>query len=342
MTKEFIIKAALDALHYSGAAALSAGALQGQGVIFCLHHVRPEPTCNFRPNYQLEVTPEFLDCVITTAKAKGYALVSMEEAVSEIKSQRKSAAPFAVFTLDDGYRDNAEFAAPIFRAQNCPYTIFVTPGYAEATADLWWRDLELIVATNVNVASYRTSTFAEKQQAFEALYCTAEALPEVEQRSFVNEIAKSVNFDQAAACRDVVMSWDEIRTLARDPLCTIGAHTMGHFALKRLSASRAADELSASKASIEIELQRRVKYFAYPYGAHMHAGPRDFALAAAAGFEASVTTRKGTICPEHQHHLQALPRLMLSGRYQRKRHVTTLMSGLPFRLSNRLRKLDVT
>ena len=43
----------------------------------------------------------------------------------------------------------------------------------------------------------------------------------------------------------------------------------------------------------------RPDHFAYPVGAPDAAGPREFALAAEAGYSTAVTTRPGVLFPEH-------------------------------------------
>ncbi len=137
------------------------------------------------------------------------------------------------------------------------------------------------------------------------------------------------------------MSWDEIRTINCDPLCTIGAHTMNHYAVARLEEDEALSEMARSKERIEAELGGEVTTFAYPYGDEGSAGPRDFRLAHEAGFEAAVTTRKGLVYPAHAEHMTALPRVSLNGFYQKIRYVDVLLTGTPFVLFNRLRKLNV-
>ena len=137
------------------------------------------------------------------------------------------------------------------------------------------------------------------------------------------------------------MTWDELRQIAKDPLCSIGAHTTNHYAVSQLSEDEALAEMAGSADRIEAELGTRPRYFAYPYGDEASAGPRDFALAAKAGFRAAITTRKGMIYPTHKEHLMALPRVSLSGGYQQLRYVKTLLSGVPFALFNGLRTVNV-
>jgi peptidoglycan/xylan/chitin deacetylase (PgdA/CDA1 family) len=131
------------------------------------------------------------------------------------------------------------------------------------------------------------------------------------------------------------MGWGEIAGLAGDPLCTIGAHTIHHFALARLEPERARFELEESARIIELETGRRPRHFAFPYGYPAAAGPRDFALAREAGFASAVTTRHGVVYAAHRDHLHALPRISVNGRFQAVRHVSTMLSGVTTRLLGR-------
>ena len=59
-----LVKAAMSALHYSGAGRLLTPLTAGVGVIFTLHRVTPVRKEGFRPNDILEVQPDFLENTI--------------------------------------------------------------------------------------------------------------------------------------------------------------------------------------------------------------------------------------------------------------------------------------
>jgi peptidoglycan/xylan/chitin deacetylase (PgdA/CDA1 family) len=342
-------KAIMKMLHYSGAASLLSPWLSGRGVIFMLHHVRPRGgnASGFAPNAGLEVTPEFLGEVIQLVKNKGYGLVSLEEAAEELKSGSRSSAPFAVFTLDDGYQDNFDHAWPVFRDSSCPFTIFVAPGIADATCELWWRGLEFLIASSdsldVELLGQRfsgpTRTDAEKCAMFGRIYWPLRNCPETEQRDWIRRHCEMVGIDLDAMCRAEAMNWDAIHTINTDPLCTIGAHTMCHHALKKLDADEAYAEIVASRDRISQELGEVPRTFAYPYGDETSAGPREFEMAREAGFTAAVTTRKGLVFDEHRDHLTALPRLSLNGTYQDCELTDVLLTGAPFAMFNGLQRV---
>jgi peptidoglycan/xylan/chitin deacetylase (PgdA/CDA1 family) len=346
------LKASLDVLHYSGATRLLRRFTQGQGAIFCLHHVCPGGGRNvgFAPNHQLEISPEFLDATLTHLTAAGYEFLSIGAAVEKMQAGGSQGRPFAVLTLDDGYKDNLIYAAPIFRKHNCPYTIYVTPKIAEGTCELWWRVLEQVIgggdgfdgAINGVQTAYATRTIEEKNNAARKLFPIIKTLPEHEQRRWIRDVALQRGIDVNGYCRSVAMTWDEIRGINSDPLCTIGAHTVNHFAVARLDEDESFSEQAQSKAMIEAEINEEVAHFAYPYGDEPAAGVRDFKLAQKAGYTSAVTTRKGLIFSGHEKHLFALPRVMVSGRYQEIRYLDALISGVPFALLNKFRQINVT
>ena len=339
MASVALIKTCLNLAYYSGITHVLRKPLQGYGTIFCFHHVVPNhiKRGEFSPNAKLEITPDFLRSIITLVHKRGYEAVSLADAVARLQNPKAGQKPFAVFTLDDGYRDNLIHALPVFKEQNCPFTIFVSPGIVEGTVELWWRALEKVIAENASVYmeisgfthSYKTQSTAEKYDAWNILSVALQDAPEYEQREVVRDVAKRYNIDLTAMCLETSMNWDEIRLLAEDPLCTIGAHTMGHFAVGKLSAADAKFELEQSREIIAEKIGKPVVHFAYPYGDQGSAGARDFNLAEEVGFAASVTTRKGVVTQFHQDHLQALPRVMVSGRYSKLRYLDTMMSGFP-------------
>lgn len=350
MAKAALLRSSLDVLYYSGASRLLRSVFQGMGAIFMLHHVKPGGglQSGFAPNSILEVTPEFLDQVIRMVKERGYDLLSLKAALDRLDAG-EPAAPFAVFTLDDAYRDNLVHALPVFRRHNCPFTIFASPAIQDGTCELWWRGLEAVIAGSTELkvdiagehAVFATVTDAQKSSAWDRIYRPLRNMDQLSQRRWVRQFCEANRVDLEAICRAEAMTWDELRLIASDPLCEIGAHTVHHYAVAKLPEQDARRELVESADRLEAELGRRPRFFAYPYGDAGSAGARDFNLAKEAGYEAAVTTRKGLVYAAHRDHKLALPRLSLNGDYQQLRYVDVLTSGTAFALFNKFRQLDV-
>jgi len=341
--KTAMMKAAMAGLYHTGAHRLLAPYTQGVGLIFTLHHVHPgsaEPE-PFAPNRILEVTPEFVDAVLDQVGEAGLDVIALDEAVDRV--ERGQDRRFVCFTFDDGYRDNLQYAYPLFKRRGLPFTLYVPTAYPEGNGELWWMALEEVIArTNNEIALQRdrktwrlsTATVTDKERAFEQVYWWLRAIDEESQRRAVLSLAERYGVDLRAECREEVMTWDEIRTIAADPLVTIGAHTKDHYAIAKLTEREAMDQMVGSADRIEQELGQRPAHFAFPYGDPGSAGPRDFALAAQAGFKTAVTTRKGMLFPDHRNHLTALPRVSLNGDYQSLTYTAVYLSGAPFALWN--------
>ena len=136
------------------------------------------------------------------------------------------------------------------------------------------------------------------------------------------------------------MTWGELQELARDPLVTIGAHTVNHVRLTKVPDTVARSEMRMSAAVIEAALGKKPEHLSYPVGDATSAGPREFAIARELGFKSAVTTRPGVLFPEHCEHLTALPRISLNGEYQQLRYVEVLRSGAATAIWNRFRRVD--
>jgi peptidoglycan/xylan/chitin deacetylase (PgdA/CDA1 family) len=136
------------------------------------------------------------------------------------------------------------------------------------------------------------------------------------------------------------MNWEELATLAADPLVTIGAHTVNHVMLAKVAEKSARSEMEMSRSVIAAALGRSPDHLSYPVGDPTSAGPREFRLASELGFKTAVTTRPGVIFPEHRAHLTALPRISLNGEHQQLRFVRVLLSGAATAVWNGFRRVD--
>ncbi len=319
---------------------------RGQGAILMFHHVRPWVERAFAPNRLLEITPEFLDAVLTRVTALGFELVSLDEALTRLGDAR--ARPFIALTFDDGYKDFADYALPVLERHKAPFTLYVTTGFADRSARLWWVELEEAIRAlpevdiKIDDRSFKTVTqsAAQKSQAFEALYGLLRAAPEAEMLNVIAELAAGAKVDGRALVERLCLDWAGIQAVAQHPLATIGVHTLTHPMLAKHDPAFVRYELAESRRLIEERLGRPALHLAYPVGDPTSAGPREFLAAQELGFESAVTTRPGMVFPEHADYRMALPRLSINGRWQKLEMVEVLLSGAPFALWNRGRHVS--
>ena len=326
----------LEAVHRTGLGRLARRMLPRRGVIFALHRVKPADHQDFAPNGLLEVTPAFLEDTIATVRASGFDIVSLDEALARFNSD--NARPFACFTFDDAYVDNKDYALPVLTRHGVPFTIYVPEHFADGTGQLWWVELERAIASCEQIdvpelfadGPLACSTSHDKTTAYQRIYWRLRQMDEFAARALVRTLCHRAKADVSGLCSELIMTWDELRDVGRNTLAGFGAHTSSHYAVAKLDAAAALQEMSGSKARIQSELDCPCAHFCYPYGDERSAAERDFALAAEAGFISAVTMRKGLIEDRHRDLLMALPRCSLNGNYQDQRYVSALLSGLPF------------
>ncbi len=313
---------------------------RGRGVIFTLHHVRPYLSLPLNANGHLEITPEFLDTAIRRLKAEGYQFAALDD-VPRLLAATSDGPPFAVFTLDDGYRDNAEHALPVFERHNVPFTVFVTKGFSERSHTIWWETAEALlnatdrftIETDEGPKTRNIRSIPAKRAVCD-LTCDGICGPQEPLAiARLDAAARSVGIAPEAIVAELVMTADELKTLARHPLASLGAHTISHRAMDFLDDADALNELAGSADYVEALTGRRPTSFAYPYGDERSASKRIAALAAKAGFTLAVTTRAAILDDGALAEPLLLPRVSLNGYYQKPRYVAALASGIPFRLT---------
>lgn len=327
--RERLRRFVLAASRWSGVARMAGPHLSGVGSILMLHSVTATPPAGLGLNDHLSVTPGFLDAAIADMKRDGFDFISLDEMIDHLATGHRHKV--AGITLDDAYLDNFTEALPVFESHATPFTVFVAPGLIEGTVQPWWEVVEQLVMMRdelplpaaVDEVALVSASPAEKLAAARHLAeLMTSRVPETYRQAMLDDMGGR------KVATSPFMSWEQIAAIARHPLGTIGAHTIHHYNPARLDDELALAEMRGSADLIASAIGTRPRHFAYPYG-HAHAaGAREIRLAAEAGFVSAVTTRHGTLHPEHRDHLHALPRISLNGRYQEIGHLRTMLTGI--------------
>ncbi|MBI1201738.1 MAG: polysaccharide deacetylase family protein [Rhodopseudomonas sp.] len=348
--KKTIIRTGLETLYFTGLHHMLRPFVGGVGSILTLHHVRPARKSGFQPNRLLEVTPNFLEGLLRRLKRQKVDVITLDE-MHRRMVEGDFARRFVCITFDDGYKDLLEFAHPLFRKYELPYALYIPTSFPDRLGELWWVALEQVIAKNNRIGMlikgkqqyFDCRSTGEKRELYDAIYGYLRSMKtEDEVRRTVRDLCATYHVDIPAICRELCMDWDEIARLARDPLVTIGAHTVSHSMLKKLASEDAVRaEMEMSRSVLEAALDKRPQHLAYPVGDPTSAGPREFRIASELGFKTAVTTRPGVLFAAHADHLTALPRISVNGEYQRQRYVKVLMSGAGTALWNGFKPLNV-
>ncbi len=304
--RSFVRSSAPFVAHRSGISRAMGRRYRGRGVVFMLHSVVNDDA--FHPEAMLRCPVSRLDWILRWLKANDVAFVSLDEAIARLA--RPQDGLFAAFTFDDGYLDNLTHALPVMERHNAPFTVFVTTGMMTGDIDAWWLGLSKLIATRdaieVGGEPFDCSDRAAKQRTFRALESKIHGnyalLPQVKRLIALNGIDSTVLAVQEG------LKPEKLRELASHPLVAIGGHTSSHINLAQASAVTVDKEMGDNRTFLEEIVQKPVIDFAYPFGNPDTCGWREANIAKAAGFRSAVTTRRGSLFPEHLRHLHELPR----------------------------------
>jgi len=347
--KKTVIRTGLETLYFTGAHHFMRPFVGGIGAILTLHHVRPQRPDAFQPNRLLEVTPTFFERLIKRLARSRIDVISLDEMHARLVGGNTKRR-FVCITFDDGYKDTLQYAYPILKKYNLPFAVYIATSFPDRLGELWWLGLEAVIAQNKRIGLtidgkdqfFDCGKVREKRELYDAVYGYLRSLKsEDDLRRVVRDLCATHRVDFPAFCKDLCMDWEEIGQLASDPLVTIGAHTVNHVMLKKVTSDQtASSEMDMSRAVIEAALGARPHHLAYPVGDKTSAGPREFRIAAELGFKTAVTTRPGVLFKAHRDHLTALPRISVNGEYQAQRYLKVLMSGAGTAFWNGFRRVN--
>ncbi len=209
-----------------------------------------------------------------------FDLIGVDDLASAIGDASRDATRrryrFAMLTFDDGYIDNYELAFPVLQANNATATFFVTTGFVGDRRPGWWDEIAWMVRSSPRrsvrlakpwfegVAEVATEPASDLiRQLLRKFYL----LPGHETGSFLDWIADVTGSGRAPAIlsETLWMNWDQVNEMA-DAGMSIGAHSVTHPVLARLSAEEQAFEILESRLVIEQAIGRPVTAFSYPVG----------------------------------------------------------------------------
>jgi len=262
--------------------------------ILIFHRVMREPD----PMSPSEPTAEWFSSLLEMLSGN-FDTISLSEAVSRAGAGALSGRTVSV-TFDDGYADNFEVALPLLEKYRVPATFFIASGYIDGGR--MWNDsiIETFRRLDDGVIEldlegenrFDLSDWGSRRTASASTISAWKHLPPAERQSRVDELAARV----VDLPRDLMMTGEQLRSLAASAQASIGGHTRTHPILASLSDSEAAAEIEGGKRDLEDWLQTELELFAYPNGrSGSDFYPSHAAMARSAGFGAAVATDWGTL-----------------------------------------------
>ena len=336
----------LELAYFSGFSLVMARRTGGAGVILRFERVRPRLAGRFQPLKSQEITPKFLDRTIRALKRWNFDIVSMDE-VCRRAVTLASPRRFVCLTFDGGYRDLMTSAYPVLRKHGVPFTVYLPTAFPDGLGEAWWLALEEVIAREDRVSlvvdrreqRFDVRSTVAKNQVHDFLVSWMRSLSPSDLSFAINDLCKRYSVDLAALSREASMDWDDLATLAADPLVTFGSATVNYPVLSNLKDADALREITMGRAVEQTAFRRDVRHFAYPFGDRASWSRRHVAMAEEAGFASAASAVSGVVEIEGRTSLHALPRIAWDGRQRSLRIMRVMLSGITFGRADRTRNM---
>lgn len=205
------------------------------------------------------VTPEVFDSQMRFLRDSGYRTLTLDE-VMRVASGEEFDGRSVVVTFDDGYLDNYVYAFPVLKKYGIKAAVFLVGSWVEGASASGADKKELV------------REFTERAPLHEA----------------TKEYAGQRRFERFS------VDWDMVREMKESGLVEFHSHTMTHRRCDRLAPVELAEELRASKETIEAALKTRCDYLCWPMGKYDSSSVE---AARAAGYRGVFTTEPGVVRP---------------------------------------------
>lgn len=270
--------------------------------IFMLHQFRNPETG--RPGHD----PQMVSDNLTYLKKRGYAFLSLDEALDRFNQPAVKRHKAVVFTMDDGFREQVSTASEIFEAHHCPATCFLITDFLDGLSWPWDAQISFLTyATerpSISLESerfrgdYDTSTQSSKRRTARELKALIKFKEPAGVDQLLDELAieTGVSIPQLPPKGYEPLTWDEARGLETRGM-SFGAHSKSHRILSSLSAADAREEIQGAKTRLGQELEIPSNVFCYPVGLKGHFGEREVELVKQAGYKAAVSAEPGYLTP---------------------------------------------
>jgi peptidoglycan/xylan/chitin deacetylase (PgdA/CDA1 family) len=215
--------------------------------------------------------------------------------------------PHLAITFDDGYRDNAETAAPMLKSSGIPATFFVIAGSVGAGGAPWWASLEALCLSpsleasrlDLDMADVRlwvdTRSRPARARLFWALYERLRPLGLSQIDEVIAELSAQLGPPSEPPPDDLFVGTDDLAALAADELFEIGSHTVNQPLLAAQPCDIQRGELDDSRRILEGLINKRVLALSYPYGGPDAFDETTVQIARAAGYRYACIVRNGRV-----------------------------------------------
>jgi peptidoglycan/xylan/chitin deacetylase (PgdA/CDA1 family) len=200
-----------------------------------------------------------------------YHVLPLREVVSRLRRQLPLPERAAVITFDDGFRSVYTTAFPVLERYQLPFTVYLITSCVGSDQPAWPEQLfSSIVTTKLEGVSFAQVnwplvTATQRASAYVSICSYLKRLEARHKDELFQQLLKDLGCRESIHPAFRLMTWDEVRKLARSGLADFGSHTHTHPMLSRCNVATQRSELHLSREILRRQLGN-ADLFAYPNG----------------------------------------------------------------------------
>lgn len=253
--------------------------------------------------------PEFIRQVLQYLRRHQYSILGLDDVVRIARQGQPLPPKSVVFTIDDGFADQAEAGAPIFLEYDAPATIFLISGFIDG--QLWPWDDQVSHAFDITRHSalsldgvgfdwrFDWSGHSHvKQAVVDRIRDELKMLPHPRFEEALKQLFAALDVTVPAQPPQgyLPLSWNQARALEKKGI-GFAAHTVSHRILSQLPDDQSSWEIETSSARVRSEMARPGQVFCYPTGRRQDFTVREQRLLQHHGYAGAVSTEPGYLEP---------------------------------------------
>lgn len=272
------------------------------GIMYAHEHILWRPLRD-------QLDPKSLQRTVDTL-SKYYTFISLEQAHSILSGQDKPVKNGLVFTLDDGYWNNLEYAGPIFEQYKVTPTIFVATKNIDECSPFWFDRLDYALQQlkgsqyPIKLFDHNFSFDLTSREMLKKSYASFREiikqnfLKDEDMRDLLETLSSEIERVSGKSLSHIIKTddwtrianWKELHHASVLNKFNVGSHTVDHIRIALVSENVMQFQLQTSKNKIENELGISCDYFCYPNGSYSQKSAQKVRQS---GYSLAVTTKIG-------------------------------------------------
>jgi peptidoglycan/xylan/chitin deacetylase (PgdA/CDA1 family) len=188
--------------------------------------------------------------------------LKISDLIRSLESNEAYPKNSVAITVDDGYMDFYDLALPVLKEMDIPATVFIVAHLVENNGWIWNDKVHYITDC---IKEANNKIYSEISMELKS---SLKSLPVHQRDRKIENISKeyNVNIPSNPPFRYRLMSWNQLRDLAKTGLVEIGSHSCTHPIMSLLNDEESWYEIKKSKQMISERLNLEVLSFCFPNG----------------------------------------------------------------------------